>query len=244
MTTALVVGAASGLGLASARRLAQDGWTVAGLDRQPVPDGPCAQSACIDVRDESETRDAIAELISRLDRLDALICCAGISGSSVGDGPAGEVKGAAFDAVMDVNLRGTAIAVSASWSALASARGAIVVMSSVLGITGGGGPFHSTAYIASKGGLIAFTRALAAQGRSVGVRANCLAPGLVDTPLSARATTDPDVRSYVDDRQPLTGGPMSAEAVADVAAFLCSTESRAVTGQVIAVDAGWGLDPQ
>lgn len=71
--------------------------------------------------------------------------------------------------------------VSAAWDALVRGHGSIVLVSSVLGLTGGGGPFRSTAYMISKGGLVAFTRALAAQGRAAGVRANCVAPGLVAT---------------------------------------------------------------
>lgn len=244
MTTALVVGAASGIGRATADRLAKDGWTVAGLDRDPVPAGACSASACADVRNEDETRGKVAELIESLGRLDALVCSAGISGSSVGDGPVGRLSGTAFDEVIDINLRGAAIVASACWTALAAADGGTVVtVSSVLGLTGGGGPFASSAYVMSKGGLVSLTRALAAQGRSVGVRANCVAPGLVDTPLAARATGDPEVRDYVVDRQPLTNGPMAPDAVADVVAFLCSPDSRAVTGQIIAIDAGWGLDP-
>ncbi|WP_420000113.1 SDR family NAD(P)-dependent oxidoreductase [Streptomyces boninensis] len=237
--TALVTGAASGIGLATARRLAADGWTVIGLDRRPPPAGFPGTAAVADVTDEGALRDRI----DVLDRLDALVCCAGISGGAAGDGPVARSSGAAFDAVVGVNLRGTFLTASAAWPALVAARGTVVTVSSVLGLTGGGGPFRSHAYVAAKGGLVALTRALAAEGRGAGVRANCVAPGLVDTPLAARGVADPAVAAYVRERQPLTGGVMDTSAVTGAIAFLCGPDAAAITGQTLTVDAGWTLDP-
>ncbi|HEY8455835.1 MAG TPA: SDR family NAD(P)-dependent oxidoreductase [Actinopolymorphaceae bacterium] len=241
---ALVTGAASGLGQATAERLSAQGWRVAGLDRAAIaPGGPCAYTEVVDVTDEAAVRTGVTAMVAALGRVDALVCCAGIAGSAVGDGPADKLTKAALDAVFAVNLRGTALVVAAAWPALVASRGSIVLVSSILGLTGGGGPFASHGYVMSKGGITAFTKALAASGRDHGVRANAVAPGLVDTPMAARALNRPQVREYVRDRQPLTRGPIPPGAVADVIAFLCSSGAAAVTGQVIAVDAGWGLDP-
>ncbi|HEX3811357.1 MAG TPA: SDR family NAD(P)-dependent oxidoreductase [Mycobacteriales bacterium] len=241
--TAVVTGAASGIGRAVAQRLTRSGWHVFGLDRAPQRD-PEIPGAVVDVLDEEALRAAVAGGVAELGGLDAMVCSAGISGSAYGDGPVATSSGAAFDAVVGTNLRGAFLALSAAWPALAEHGGSIVTISSVLGMSGGGGPFRSHAYIASKGGLIALTRALAAEGRSVGVRANCVAPGLVDTPLSGRAARNEEILSYVRDRQPLVGGPLDAADVAGAVEFLCSDAARAITGQVLAVDAGWGLDAE
>lgn len=239
----LVTGAASGIGLATVDRLRADGWTVSGLDRMPVPQGRCDRTVMADVRDATSVRDAVAELADATDGLHALVCCAGVSGSSAGDGPIGGLTAESFDAVVDINLRGATLVVAAAWESLLAHQGAVVLVSSVLGLTGGGGPFRSHAYVAAKGGLVALTRALAAEGRRDGLRVNCVAPGLVDTPMAERARSDPAVAAYVADRQPLTGGPIPPGAVAAAIAFLCSDDARAITGQVLPVDAGWGLDP-
>jgi 3-hydroxybutyrate dehydrogenase len=150
---------------------------------------------------------------------------------------------AAFDAVISVNLRGTFLAAGAAWPALAATRGSIVTVSSVLGLTGGGGPFRSHAYIASKGGIIALTRAMAADGAPAGVRVNCVAPGLVRTPLTSRISGDEDLRRYIAARQPLLGDLLAPDDVAGPIEFLCSDAARAITGQVIPVDGGWMLEP-
>lgn len=241
--TALVAGAASGIGLATAHRLVAAGWRVAGIDRQAPPDDSDILYVHADVTDEAVLRGAVGQAVSALGGLDALVCSAGISGSASGDGPVHASSGAAFDAIISTNMRGAFLTVSAAWQALADGGGAVVAVGSVLGTTGGGGPFRSHAYIASKGGLATLTRAIAAEGRTLGIRANCVAPGLVDTPLAARASIDPAVRQYVADRQPLVGGPLTSDDVAATIVFLCSAEARAITGQVLAVDAGWGLDP-
>lgn len=242
-STALVVGAGSGIGLATASKLAEAGWQVAGIDRNAVSGGPCHAFRTADVLDEDAARAAVRELVADLGGLTSLIYCAGISGSAVGDGPVVDATGPTFDQVIGTNLRGAVIVTSQAWPALVANRGNIVLISSILGVTGGGGPFRSTAYITSKGGLVTLTRTLAAEGRTAGVRVNCVAPGVVDTPFARRTSADAGVARYVQHRQPLTDGQIPVDAVADVVQFFCSPAAAAVTGQVLAADAGWGLDP-
>jgi NAD(P)-dependent dehydrogenase (short-subunit alcohol dehydrogenase family) len=238
----LVTGGASGIGHAVARRALAAGLQVTVLDRQPAQlDG--ARSIQVDVTDGDALRAAVDAAIRDVGGLDALVCAAGVSGSSQGDGPVASASQEAFDTVIAVNLRGIFLTASAAWPALTAARGCIVTVSSVLGLTGGGGPFRSHAYIASKGGIVALTRALAAEGAHVGIRANCVAPALVRTPLAGRVADDPGLRRYVAARQPLIGGLMDADDIAGPIEFLYSDASRAVTGQVLAVDGGWTLEP-
>jgi NAD(P)-dependent dehydrogenase (short-subunit alcohol dehydrogenase family) len=237
---AIVTGGASGIGAAVTRQLLDEGWTVEVLDRQgPAPPG--AQHIPIDLRDPEAVTRIGGELAQT--PLDALVCSAGISGSAVGDGPVHQASAAAFDEVVGVNLRGTFLVTGATWPALVAARGAVVTVSSVLGLTGGGGPFRSHAYIASKGGLVALTIALAVEGRAHGIRANCVAPGLVRTPLAERAEKDDGVMTYVRARQALIDDLIAPELVARTIGFLLSPAGAAITGETIAVDAGWHLAP-
>lgn len=235
---ALVTGGASGIGAAACAALLADGWTVTSLDLRPSA-LTGVRSIVADVTDEAGLRAAVASAGA----VRALVCSAGISGSSVGDGPVEVADAAAFDAVMAVNLRGAFLAAGAAWPALTAQPGAaIVTVSSVLGLTGGGGPFRSHAYVAAKGGLVSLTKALAAAGAASGLRANCVAPGLVRTPLARRVSEDPALAEWVAAKQPLLADLLDPDDVGALIAFLCGPAARAITAQTIAVDAGWQLD--
>ncbi|GAA4153746.1 SDR family oxidoreductase [Phytohabitans flavus] len=241
---AVVTGGASGIGAATCAALLDAGWAVTSLDLRPSADGR-ARSAVADVTDAAGLADAIADAAAEGRGIQALVCAAGVSGSALGDGPVDTVSAAAFDAVVGVNLRGAFLTVGAAWPHLAAAGGAAVVtVSSVLGLTGGGGPFRSHAYITAKGGLLSFTKALAAYGRPAGVRANCVAPGVVRTPFAQRVSDDPALLAYVTAKQPLTGGPIDPGDIGGLIAFLVGPDSRAITGQTIAADGGWRLDAE
>jgi NAD(P)-dependent dehydrogenase (short-subunit alcohol dehydrogenase family) len=120
-------------------------------------------------------------------------------------------------------------------------RGAIVLMSSVLATHPSPEHFGTHAYAASKGAIEAFTRAVASAYAGDGIRVNAVAPGLVATPMSRRAQQDARILTALEAKQPLAGGPIEADAVTDVALHLLAREARMVTGQVIAVDGGWGV---
>jgi NAD(P)-dependent dehydrogenase (short-subunit alcohol dehydrogenase family) len=87
--------------------------------------------------------------------------------------------------------------------------------------------------------VIALSRLAAARYAGEGIRVNVLAPGLIDTPMTARAAGDEAIRAYLRTKQPLTGGPGRADDCAGAAVFLCSDEARFVTGAVLPVDGGW-----
>jgi NAD(P)-dependent dehydrogenase (short-subunit alcohol dehydrogenase family) len=120
-------------------------------------------------------------------------------------------------------------------------NGSIVLVSSTLALHPSPALFATHAYTAAKGGILALTRALAAYYAPHGIRVNALAPGLVTTPMSARAAGDPQSVAYARRKQPLAGGFLTAEDVAAAALFLLSDEARYITGQVLAIDGGWGV---
>src|SRR5207244_8435390 len=97
------------------------------------------------------------------------------------------------------------------------------------------------AYTAAKGGIIALSRLAAARYAPQHIRVNVLAPGLIDTPMAARAVNDPAIRAFLRTKQPLAEGPGDPEDVAGGAVFLCSDAANLVTGVVLPVDGGWRL---
>jgi NAD(P)-dependent dehydrogenase (short-subunit alcohol dehydrogenase family) len=118
-------------------------------------------------------------------------------------------------------------------------RGTILNVGSVLDRSPSPIHFGTLAYAASKGALRALTLTCAAQYAADRIRFNLLVPSLIDTPMSARATGDLRIRSYLSAKQPLAGGPGSAEDVAEAALYLCEPGSRFVTGAELLVDGGW-----
>src|SRR5262249_7867439 len=99
--------------------------------------------------------------------------------------------------------------------------------------------FGTIAYAASKGAIKAITLAAAARYAPDRIRFNLLVPGLIDTPMAARAVSDAEIRSYVAAKQPIAGGPGSAGGGAEAVLYLCEPASRLVTGAELVVDGGW-----
>ena len=112
-------------------------------------------------------------------------------------------------------------------------------MASVLAFSPSPHHFDTAAYAASKGGIIALSRYAAARYAADKIRVNVIAPGLIDTPMSQRAVSDPAIRSFLATKQPLASRPASADDCVGAAVFLCGRDSALVTGVVLAVDGGW-----
>ncbi len=227
---ALVTGAAGGIGSAVARALADAGASVVGADRVDA-------DLVYDLSRASEAEHAVAAAEERLGRLDVVFNGAGISGRRLGDGPVETCTEEAWDAVLDANLKSVFLCSKFAIPALRRAGGgAIVNLSSVLGLVGSE-LFDTHAYAASKGAIVALTRAMAAAYARDGIRVNVICPSLIDTPMSERARSDAETMARLRELQPLTGEPGRAEDVAGAAVYLASAPF--VTGAVLTVDGGW-----
>ncbi len=199
-----------------------------------------------DLAQEKEAESAVAACVAAFGRLDCLYNVAGISGRRLGDGPLHEVTLDGWSKVMAANVTSTFLVSRAGVRqmleqepAASGARGAILNMSSVLAVNPAPAFFATHAYAASKGAIESLSRAVAAYYASHRIRVNVIAPALVATPMSERAQSDPQILGYLAHKQPLAGGPISAEDVTATALYLLSDDARMVTGQVLAVDGGW-----
>ncbi len=242
---AIVTGAASGIGREIARLFADEGARViaADIDEDGL-EGTCVgrsgiQPLNLDVSDTDSVKTGFEAACAQWQGLDILVCAAGTVGSKFGDGPAGECAEEGWDHVMNVNLKGVwrccRYAIPAM---LDNDGGSIVTISSVTALRPPDDFFRSHAYMTSKGGVITLTKCIAAYYGRRGIRANAIAPGMIDTPMSMRMQGIPEIMAYLDDRQPL--GKLGAPAdPAAAALFLASDESRFITGVVLPVDGGW-----
>jgi NAD(P)-dependent dehydrogenase (short-subunit alcohol dehydrogenase family) len=227
---ALVTGAAGAIGGAVARSFDDAGARVFRVDRVDV-DFVC------DLTRADEVERAVATAEDRLGRMDVLFNGAGISGRSLGDGPVDTCTEEAWNAVLDANLKSVFLCSKYAIPALRRAGGgAVVNLSSVLGLVGSD-VFETHAYAASKGAIVALTRAMAVAYAGDGIRVNAICPGLIDTPMSERARGDAETMARLRKLQPLTGEPGRPEDVAAAALYLASASF--VTGAVITVDGGW-----
>jgi 3-oxoacyl-[acyl-carrier protein] reductase len=247
---ALVTGAGSGIGLATAVRLVGDGAALAVLDARAdgVSEaleavraaGGDALGLVADVGTESEMVDAVGRTARHLGGLDTVVSCAGIARA----GRTHELALAEWETMLRVNLTGTFLTLrEALPHLLAADRSSIVTIGSVASLVAAGGV---SAYDASKGGVLQLTRAVAVEYADRGVRANCICPGFVATGLRANTAAlygaqpavspgaEPSARVHV----PMERRADPAE-IAAVAAFLCSDDSSFITGAAIAADGGY-----
>jgi 2-keto-3-deoxy-L-fuconate dehydrogenase len=232
---AIVTGGASGIGAAIAARLSSDGASVAVLDLNTdgVPDGMLALRA--DVSDDESVRTAVAEAADRLGGIDIVINNAGI-------GAAGTIADHTDDdwrRLFEVNVLGMVRVTRAALPWLVRSDAAAVVNTGSVAATAG--LPQRAIYSASKGAIVALTRAMAADHLADGIRVNCVNPGTADTPWVQRllsAADDPAAeRAALENRQP-HGRLVAADEVADAVAYLASPRSRSTTGTSIAVDGG------
>jgi NAD(P)-dependent dehydrogenase (short-subunit alcohol dehydrogenase family) len=255
---ALITGAGSGIGAATAELLAQRGFSVGVLTHTAdeaikVADrinkaGGEAMPLVADIRDEKGMQVAVQELVDRFGGLDALFANAGINGAA---GPLDELTVEDFDETVDTNFKGTFITLKAAVPHLKkrakeSGSGAVVICSSINGTHTFNDP-GTVIYSATKAALVAMTKLLALELAKHHVRVTAVCPGSIDTQIDENTEkrnidkAGHDVR-FPKGEIPLTGKqPGTPEQVAKLVAFLMSDEADHITGTEVVIDGGQSL---
>ncbi len=243
---AIVTGAASGIGAASARLFAAEGARVALVDvdengildvvNEIEAEGGHALAIAADVSRGDQVRGGVAHVMEQWGRIDVLMTAAGVSLGGTVDA----IEEATWDRTFDINVKGTYLWVHHAIQPMIAARsGVIVTVGSQLAQSSLG---KNAAYIASKGAIASLTKTMAVDHAAQGIRINALMPGVIDTPMPARSLrrhADPDAtRAIWRQRHPM-GRIGQPEEVARAALFLASDDSSFVTGTLLFVDGGW-----
>ncbi|MEQ9037893.1 MAG: SDR family oxidoreductase [Silicimonas sp.] len=234
--TALVTGAARGIGLATTRLFLDEGWQVAMIDRDTEAlsraAAPLKNVAAVDcdVSVPEQVDAMIPQVIARFGGIDALVNNAGVADF----GPIEDTTFERWRTVMATNLDGPFLVTQAATPALKATKGAIVNIASISGLRAS---TLRVAYGTSKAGVIQLTLQQAAELGEFGIRANCVAPGPVRTKLAMAVHSQQIIDAY-HDAIPLNRYGSERE-IAEAIVFLCSDRASYITGQVLAADGGF-----
>ena len=243
MAVAIVTGASRGIGREICLRLASAGWDVAGCfalesdaSRQTAADtagfGVQTLFDVCDVRDHLAVDAFVKNVEASLGEIDLLVTNAGITR----DAPTVLATNEMWDDVVDTNLKGTYnFARTVSFRMMKRRRGCIITMSSISGIYGQPG---QTNYAASKAGIIGFTKSLAKELARFGIRVNSVAPGFIETDMTAELNEAQQRQAL--ERIPIQRYGTTAD-IADAVEFLASSKASYITGHVLQVDGGMTL---
>lgn len=234
---AIVTGAASGLGAATARRFVAEGASVMladlALDAAAAAAdelGTAAGAIALDVTDEEQWPDVVDATVSAFGPPTVLVNCAGITGMTPLEGPVAD-----FRRMMDVNFFGTLLGIRAVIPSMRSAGGgSIVNLSSINGIAGAAA---TGAYVSSKFAVRGLTKTAALELGPAGIRVNSVHPGAIETPMTSEASLGFDPKPYLA-RLATLGRVGQPDEVAQLAIFLASDESSYCTGAEFVIDGG------
>ena len=241
---AIVTGAGSGIGRATAHALAQAGAIVAVTDideaaaktvsAEIVSGGGGAQSHGLDITDPTQVDAVIDAIAEDRGRIDILVNNAGIAMRNRTTATSNDD----WNKVVNVNLTGQFYCARAAGRHMeAAGRGAVIMVAAIMGLTGGG--LHpNPAYHASKGAIVNLTRSLAVEWGPVGIRVNSVAPTYVRTNLTERMLENNQTLNYILDNTPM-GRLADADEIAAAILFLASDAASMITGHTLPVDGGW-----
>lgn len=247
----VIIGGTAGLGLSASKFFISQGAKVVAVGRDPENNrgaelllGEAGIVVTGDATRENTAPDAIALCRKMWGNFDGLYHVAGGSGRRMGDGPLHELSVDGWIKTMELNLTSVMLSNRAAIrSFLESKRGgSILNMGSVLSYSPAPAYFATHAYAAAKAAIIGLSKSAAAHYAKENIRINVIAPGLVETPMAQRAAQNPEIMDYIATKQPLDGGRIAEPSDLDAAAcYFLSDSSRFTTGQVMAVDGGWGV---
>ena len=250
-----LVAGSTGIAEASALRFAREGARVfiasrtEGHCRDLVDairgEGGEADYLAADLTEDGAADRAVTNAAERFERIDAVFNVAGGSGRRFGDGPTHLATAEGWDATLLLNLRSQFLMCRAALNRMLEQepdvqglRGAILNMTSILAFHPSPAHFPTHAYAAAKGAIVSLTTTMAAYYAPHMIRVNAVAPSLTRTPMAGRAASDPETVGYASWKQPLVGGLLEPEDVANAVLWIASDEARAVTGIAIPVDGG------
>ena len=245
----VIIGGTHGLGLSAAKACIGEGAKVMAVGRD-INDSELSATAYSktawlmkgDARSESLAKEAIEKCAQHFGGFDGIYHVAGGSGRKFGDGPLHAMSLEGWQQTLDLNLTSLMFSNRAAIQFFLDHQqpGVILNMGSVLGYSPSPKYFSTHAYAACKAAVIGFSKSIAAYYAANNIRVNVIAPGLIKTPMSGRASGDEAILEFIHSKQPLDGGRIGFPEDSDGAAvFLLSDLARFVTGQVIAVDGGW-----
>lgn len=247
----VVIGGTTGLGLSAAQAFIQEGAqvVVTGRNESNVAEaakllGEQGVAIMADATQPDSAAKAIEICIDRFGDFDGLYHVAGGSGRKMGDGPLHELTLDGWNKTLELNLTSLMLSNQAAVRQflLQNKKGTILNMGSVLGYAPSPKYFSTHAYAAAKAAIIGFSKSIAAYYTVNDIRVNVLAPALVETPMAQRAATDENIMTFIKTKQPLDGGRIGKPGDLDgLAIYFMSDQSAFTTGQVIAVDGGWGV---
>jgi len=245
----VVIGGTTGLGRSAAQGFIAHGAKVVvtglnGLEEATGLIGDAGLVLGLDARTEGTAEQAIDACERQYGSFHGLYHVAGGSGRRFGDGPLHELTLDGWNATLDLNLTALMLSNRAAIRRFrANGRGGVILnMGSVLGFSPSVPHFITHAYAAAKSAVIGFSKSIAACYASENIRVNVIAPGLAETPMSARAAGDEKIMSFIRTKQPLDGGRIGQPGDLDgLASLLMSDHGSYITGQVVAVDGGWSV---
>ncbi len=250
-TTYIIMGGTTGMGLAAAIALKENGAKLLVVGRNPdscKKAGETLGKACIslsgDATDPNTMQIAIEKAHETFGNITGLFHVAGGSGRKWGDGPLDKITLEGWNRTLELNLTSMMLSNQAmvNYFLRQKKEGVILNMGSVLGYSPSPKYFTTHAYAAAKSAIIGFSKSIASYYACQNIRINVIAPSLFITPMAKRASEDEEILQFLKTKQPLDGGRAGAsEDINNAVLMFLHPDSKFITGQVLAVDGGWTL---